>query len=53
MSMRGGDFELVVGEDFSIGYASHDHRHVKLFIEESMTFRLLSPQAAIPLQYRS
>ena len=53
MSTRGGDFELIVGEDFSIGYLSHDSQKVQLFIEESMTFRLLSPQAAIPLTYKS
>ena len=46
LSIRGGDFELVVGEDFSIGYLSHDAATVTMFIEESMTFRLLSPQAA-------
>ncbi|MEO5374998.1 MAG: bacteriocin family protein [Alphaproteobacteria bacterium] len=49
LSMRGGDFELVAGRDFSIGYLDHDARRVRLFIEESFTFRLLSPQAAVPL----
>jgi uncharacterized linocin/CFP29 family protein len=49
MSMRGEDFELTVGEDFSIGYLSHDAEKVRLYIEESFTFWLLSPQAAIPL----
>lgn len=52
LSMRGGDFELIVGEDFSIGYLSHDAETVRLYIQESMTFRVLSPQAAIPLNYR-
>jgi uncharacterized linocin/CFP29 family protein len=49
MSMRGGDFELTVGQDFSVGYLDHDAQKVRLFIEESFTFWLLSPQAAIPL----
>jgi uncharacterized linocin/CFP29 family protein len=49
LSMRGGDFELTVGQDFSIGYTSHDARVVRLYIEESFTFWLLSEQAAIPL----
>ncbi|HZK88686.1 MAG TPA: family 1 encapsulin nanocompartment shell protein [Stellaceae bacterium] len=53
MSMRGGDFELTVGEDFSIGYLSHDADKVRLYLEESFTFWLLSPQAAIPLVYGS
>jgi uncharacterized linocin/CFP29 family protein len=49
LSMRGEDFELTVGEDFSIGYLGHDDETVRLYIEESFTFWLLSPQAAIPL----
>jgi uncharacterized linocin/CFP29 family protein len=53
LSMRGGDFELTVGQDFSIGYLDHDERNVRLFIEESFTFWLLSPQAAIPLSRRA
>jgi uncharacterized linocin/CFP29 family protein len=53
LSMRGEDFELTVGEDFSIGYLSHDAEKVRLYIEESFTFWLLSPQAAIPLVHRA
>ena len=49
LSMRGGDFELTIGQDFSIGYLSHDAEHVRLYIEESFTFQTISPQAAIPL----
>jgi uncharacterized linocin/CFP29 family protein len=51
VSLRGGDFELVVGRDFSIGYLDHDAKRVRLYIEERFTFRLLSPQAAVPLAY--
>ena len=51
LSMRGGDFELSVGRDFSIGYLDHDARSVRLFIEESFTFRVLGADAAIPLVY--
>jgi uncharacterized linocin/CFP29 family protein len=51
VSLRGGDFELVVGRDFSIGYLDHDAARVRLYIEESFTFRLLSPQAAVALTY--
>jgi uncharacterized linocin/CFP29 family protein len=50
--MRGDDFELIVGQDISIGYLSHDQAKVTLYLEESVTFRLLSPQAAVPLVYR-
>jgi len=49
LSLRGGDFELVVGQDFTIGYLDHDAQRVRLYIEESFTFRLLSHQAAVPL----
>jgi uncharacterized linocin/CFP29 family protein len=53
LSMRGEDFQLTVGEDFSIGYLGHDNDKVRLYIEESFTFWLLSPQAAIPLTHRA
>ncbi len=49
VSMRGGDFELTVGQDFSIGYLSHDAERVRLYIEESFTFWAISPQAAAPI----
>lgn len=49
ISLRGGDFELTVGQDFSIGYLDHTAERVRLYIEESFTFLNLSPQAAIPL----
>jgi uncharacterized linocin/CFP29 family protein len=51
VSLRGGDFELTVGQDFSIGYLDHDANHVRLYIEESFTFWLQSPQAAVPLVF--
>ena len=49
ISMRGGDFELSVGQDFSIGYLEHNTERVRLYIEESFTFLILTEQAAIPL----
>jgi uncharacterized linocin/CFP29 family protein len=49
MSTRGDDFQLTVGQDFSIGYIDHDAERVRLYIEESFTFWLQSPQAAVPL----
>jgi len=53
LSLRGGDFELFVGRDFSIGYQSHDARTVTLYLIESFTFRLVTPEAAVPLVYQS
>jgi uncharacterized linocin/CFP29 family protein len=53
LSLRGGDFELVSGEDFSIGHASHDAESVTLYVEESMTFRVHTPEAAVVLAHGS
>lgn len=49
LSTRGGDFELTVGQDFSIGYLDHTSEAVQLYIEESFTFLVLTDQAAVPL----
>jgi len=49
VSQRGGDYELTVGQDFSIGYIDHTEDRVALYIEESFTFQILNEQAAIPL----
>ena len=51
LSLRGGDFELTVGQDFSIGYLDHTGESVLLYLQESFTFRVLSPEAAVPLTY--
>jgi uncharacterized linocin/CFP29 family protein len=51
MSMRGGDFELTVGQDFSIGYLDHTSTSVLLYLQETFTFRVLSSEAAVPLTY--
>jgi uncharacterized linocin/CFP29 family protein len=51
LSMRGGDFQLTVGQDFSIGYLDHDAERVRLYIEESFTFWLQTPEAAVPLAF--
>lgn len=51
LSMRGGDFELIIGQDLSIGYLSHDDAEVQLYLEESLTLRVCSPEAAIHLAY--
>jgi uncharacterized linocin/CFP29 family protein len=49
MSTRGGDFELTVGQDLAVGYASHDRDKVELYLTESFAFRVLSPEAAVSL----
>ncbi len=49
-STRGGDFELTIGQDLSIGYHSHDKQSVDLFITESFTFRVLEGDAVAVLK---
>jgi uncharacterized linocin/CFP29 family protein len=51
VSTRGGDFQLTSGEDFSVGYTSHDSDTINLYIEESIGFRVVNPEAAIALTY--
>lgn len=50
LSTRGGDFELTVGEDLSIGYERQEKNIVELFLTESFTFRVLDRSAAVVLQ---
>ncbi len=50
VSLRGGDFSFVSGEDLSVGYQNHDEDNVHLFIEESFTFKIETPEAAILLR---
>jgi len=52
LSQRGGDFELTVGQDFSIGYLSSDRDSVDLYVEESLSFRINTPGAAVHLAYQ-
>ena len=49
LSVRGGDFELTVGQDLAIGYADRDRETVELYLTESFTFRVLEAGAAVPL----
>lgn len=49
VSQRGGDFLLDVGQDLSIGYSHHDADVVHLYLEESFTFLVAEPDAAVAL----
>jgi uncharacterized linocin/CFP29 family protein len=49
LSVRGGDFLFESGQDLSIGYAGHDGEVVRLYIEESFSFRVATPEAAVTL----
>ncbi len=50
LSTRGGDFQLHIGEDFSIGYSSHTEKAVRLYLQETITFLLVTREAAVALQ---
>jgi uncharacterized linocin/CFP29 family protein len=45
----GGDFSLEIGQDLSVGYRTHDPDSLHLYLEESFTFRVVEPDAAIAL----
>jgi uncharacterized linocin/CFP29 family protein len=49
ISAAEGNFELTVGQDFSVGYASHDRDQVELYLTESFTFRVLEPKGCVRL----
>ncbi|MGO9696946.1 MAG: family 1 encapsulin nanocompartment shell protein, partial [Mycobacterium sp.] len=38
LTTRGGDFDLQLGTDVSIGYTAHDADTVQLYLEETLTF---------------
>jgi uncharacterized linocin/CFP29 family protein len=42
------NLELVVGQDFAVGYETHDTKDVTLFITESFLFRVLDPNMVVP-----
>ena len=52
LSLRGGDYELTVGQDLSIGYAYHTKDEVELYLTESFMFRVLEPTAAVCLTHK-
>ncbi|MBO0856562.1 MAG: encapsulin, partial [Nocardia sp.] len=50
VTTRGGDFDLQVGQDLSIGYQSHDAESVQLYFQESLTFLVYTAEAAVALR---
>lgn len=49
LSTRGGDYELRLGQDLSIGYLSHDADSIELYLQESLTFQAFTAEASVPL----
>jgi uncharacterized linocin/CFP29 family protein len=50
LTLRGGDFMFESGQDLSIGYDSHDAEVVRLYLEESFSFHVATPEAAVALE---
>ena len=49
LTTRGGDFDLHIGQDVSIGYLKHTDAAVILYLQETFTFMLLTAEAAVAL----
>jgi uncharacterized linocin/CFP29 family protein len=49
LTTRGGDFELNLGQDVSIGYLSHTDSAVQLYLQETFVFRVLTSEASVAL----
>jgi uncharacterized linocin/CFP29 family protein len=49
LSLRGGDFIFESGQDLAIGYSHHDADAVHLYLEESFSFVVSTPEAAASL----
>jgi uncharacterized linocin/CFP29 family protein len=47
LTTRGGDFSLHLGQDLSIGYLSHTGTEVSLYLQETLTFQMLTSEAAV------
>jgi uncharacterized linocin/CFP29 family protein len=49
LSTRGGDYELRIGQDLSIGYLSHDAATIELYFQETLTFLAYTSEASVAL----
>jgi len=49
VTTRGGDLDLHIGQDASIGYLSHTDKHVRLYLQETFTFLYLTSESAVAL----
>ena len=49
ITTRGGDLDLHLGQDVSIGYLSHTDTQVRLYLQETFTFLYLTSESAVAL----
>jgi uncharacterized linocin/CFP29 family protein len=50
VSLRGDDFLFESGQDLSLGYLEHDRESVTFYLEQSFSFHVATPEAAVPLK---
>lgn len=49
VTTRGGDLDLHIGQDASIGYLNHTDTQVRLYLQETFTFLYLTSESAVAL----
>lgn len=49
LTLRGGDFDLYLGQDAAIGYLSHDAETVTLYLQETVYFQVQTTEAVVSL----
>ncbi len=49
LTTRGGDFELTIGQDLSIGYLGHDRDTVELYLQETLSYQTQTAEASVCL----
>ena len=49
ITTRGGDLDLHIGQDASVGYLNHTDTHVRLYLQETITFLYLTSESAVAL----
>ncbi|MGW3497939.1 family 1 encapsulin nanocompartment shell protein [Streptomyces sp. NPDC001020] len=50
LSKRGGDYELRLGQDVSVGYLSHDEHSIRLYFQETLTFLVYTSEAVVHVE---
>jgi uncharacterized linocin/CFP29 family protein len=53
VTTRGGDLDLHIGQDTSIGYLSHTDTHVRLYLQETFTFLYLTSESSVAFKPHS
>ena len=53
LTTRGGDFELHIGQDLSVGYLNHNDKSVRLYLQQTFTFLYLTSEASVALMAAS